>query len=293
MTVSGVLDLAGNEMAPTSWSFTTSELISNATLWDGAAPTNAESGGASPVEVGMKFQVIEDGYITGLRFYKGAGNTGVHVGHLWDEHGTPIAIATFTDESDTGWQQVNFRMPVPVSGNTTYIVSYYAPNGGYTVTDDYFGSAGHSNGAVRVLGTGVSGGGGVHYFGVGGAFPASYDGDANYWVDVVFANVPITVVEHSPGRIGNDLTSDGSISAVFSADIIESSLSFVVRDASNQIVQGTVEYDAVTNRVTFHPLNALAASSTYTATVSVVDIWGNAMTPFTWAFTVDDLVATA
>ena len=28
------------------------------------------------------------GYILGLRFYKGNGNTGTHVGHLWTTDGT-------------------------------------------------------------------------------------------------------------------------------------------------------------------------------------------------------------
>ena len=37
----------------------------------------------SAVELGVKFRSDVAGYITGIRFYKGAGNTGTHVGHLW------------------------------------------------------------------------------------------------------------------------------------------------------------------------------------------------------------------
>ena len=38
------------------------------------------------------------GYITGIRFYKGSGNTGTHVGHLWmaASTGTLTGTATFT-----------------------------------------------------------------------------------------------------------------------------------------------------------------------------------------------------
>ena len=31
----------------------------------------------------MKFRSSTNGFITGLRFYKGAQNTGTHIGHLW------------------------------------------------------------------------------------------------------------------------------------------------------------------------------------------------------------------
>ncbi len=47
-------------------------------------------------------------HVTGIRFYKSAANIGPHVGNLWDSTGTLLATATFTDESDSGWQQVTF-----------------------------------------------------------------------------------------------------------------------------------------------------------------------------------------
>ena len=51
------------------------------------------------IEVGVKFRVTQNGYITGFRFYKGAGNTGTHIGHLWSSTGTLLASATFTGNS--------------------------------------------------------------------------------------------------------------------------------------------------------------------------------------------------
>ena len=77
----------------------------------------------------MKFRTDVAGYITGVRFYKGTGNTGTHVGNLWTAGGTPLATATFTAETATGWQQVTFATPVAVAANTTYVASYHTTSG--------------------------------------------------------------------------------------------------------------------------------------------------------------------
>ena len=84
-----------------------------------------------PVELGVKFRADVSGFITGVRFYKGAGNTGTHIGSLWTSGGTLLAQATFSNETASGWQQVNFGAPVAVTANTVYVASYFAPNGGY------------------------------------------------------------------------------------------------------------------------------------------------------------------
>ena len=66
----------------------------------------------SPVELGVKFRSDVDRLRHRVRFYKGAGNTGTHVGHLWTATGTLLATATFAGETATGWQHVD----VPVAG---------------------------------------------------------------------------------------------------------------------------------------------------------------------------------
>ena len=80
---------------------------------------------------------------------QGIGNTGTHVGSLWSIGGTKLGSATFTGESASGWQQVNFATPVAVSANTTYVASYYAPNGRYSTTEGYFTYADHQRAAHR------------------------------------------------------------------------------------------------------------------------------------------------
>ena len=55
-------------------------------------PANPSSGDTGAVELGMKFQSDVAGFVTGVRFYKGAANTGTHTGNLWSADGTRLAI---------------------------------------------------------------------------------------------------------------------------------------------------------------------------------------------------------
>src|SRR5699024_10833110 len=55
-----------------------------------AAPSVPSQPDSSAVELGLRFRADSDGFITGLRFYKGASNTGVHVANLWTNAGTPL-----------------------------------------------------------------------------------------------------------------------------------------------------------------------------------------------------------
>ena len=89
----------------------------------------------------MEFTSDVSGSITALRFYKGAGNTGTHVGHIWSSSGTLLGTATLTNETATGWQQVNFNAPIPVTANAVYVASSFAPTGHYADTPSQFANA--------------------------------------------------------------------------------------------------------------------------------------------------------
>ena len=75
------------------------------------------------IEVGVKFRADVPGTITALRFYKRTSTTGSHIGHLWTRTGTLLAQATFTSETNSGWQQVALPSPVPIQAGTTYVAS--------------------------------------------------------------------------------------------------------------------------------------------------------------------------
>jgi hypothetical protein len=137
------------------------------------------------IEVGTKFRVDAPGRVTGVRFYKGTGNGGTHVGSVWRSDGALLGNVTFSGESATGWQQANFATPVDVVPGTTYIVSYYAPQGRYAVNGGYF-ATGVDNGVIHALASGVDGGNGVYRYGTGGGFPTGSFNAGNYWIDIVY-----------------------------------------------------------------------------------------------------------
>jgi hypothetical protein len=156
-------------------------------IWPGSAtPAVASDSETAATEVGVKFRATENGSITGIRFYKGAGNSGTHVGSLWSITGTRLGTVTFTGESATGWQQASFATPIPVTANTTYVASYHAPAGRYSINENYFTAAATTNGPLTALRSGTDGNNGVYRYGASG-FPDSSYRASNYWVDVVHA----------------------------------------------------------------------------------------------------------
>ena len=155
------------------------------TLWSSSAvPAIVDSGDPNAHELGVKFQSDTAGYITGIRFYKASANTGTHVGHLWTRTGTLLASATFTSETSSGWQQVTFATPVAIAANTTYVASYYGPNGHYSLNRPYFTSR-YDNAPLHALADGTDGPNGVYFYPATG-FPTYTYQQSNYWVDVVF-----------------------------------------------------------------------------------------------------------
>jgi len=161
------------------------------TIWPNTAtPTNPSDPDATPLELGVKFRANVTGYITGIRFYKGPTNTGTHVGSLWSRTGTLLGQATFTNETASGWQQVTFATPVAITANTTYVASYHTNVGHYAGDNNYFATAGVTNGPLTALATGTDGSNGVYRYSASSAFPNQTWQSSNYWVDVVFAPTP-------------------------------------------------------------------------------------------------------
>jgi hypothetical protein len=167
---------------PKTWTFTTAAAATcPCTLFAAAAvPTNVDAGDGSSVNLGVKFAAATAGYVTGVRFYKSAANTGTHTAALWAADGTQLATATFSGESASGWQTVSFSQPVAVTAGTTYVVSYSAPNGHYSADGAFFATA-YSNGVLSA----PAGANGVYLYG-GPGFPNSSYNSANYWVDPIF-----------------------------------------------------------------------------------------------------------
>ena len=148
-----------------------------------AAPDTLIVDDPNAVDLGVKFQASTNGTIDGIRFYKGSENTGVHTGDLWTTSGTLLASATFTNETASGWQQVNFSSPVSITAGTTYIASYETTVGEYSADGNYFTNA-LTNGPLTAPSNSSSGGNGVYAYGSSNPFPNNTFSAANYWVDV-------------------------------------------------------------------------------------------------------------
>ncbi len=299
----GVKDLAGNALATAKiWSFTTAAVDCPCTIWPSSSvPAVASYTDTDAVNVGVKFKSDLNGFITGIRFYKGAGNTGTHVGTLWTSGGAQLATAAFTGETASGWQQVNFATPVAVTANTVYVASYFAPNGGWARDAGYFATNGVDRPPLHALQDGVSGGNGVYAYGTGTVFPSSSYQSTNYWVDVVFTTgstdtTPPTVTATTPASGATGVSVTASVTASFSEAMDPATIgtsTFELRNPAGSLVPAAVTYNATSRVATLSPNSSLAAATTYTVTIKggatdprVKDLAGNALaTARTWSFT--------
>jgi len=288
---SGVQDNNGNSLTPFSSTFTTAVPASQAlSLWSsGTVPGTVTVNDPNAVEVGVKFESSVAGTITGIRFYKGPQNTGTHIGNLWDASGDLLATATFTNESETGWQQVSFAKPVQIQPNTEYIASYYTSVGYYSADNNYFTTA-YSNGPLTALADGTSGGNGVYMRGSSSSFPSNSWEASNYWVDVVFnpsTSVVPTVVSQTPAPGATSVSTGTTITATFNEAVTAGSIVFSLKDSNNNVVATTLSYNSSTNTATWTPTAALANNKTYTATISAAtDANNNSLAaPVSWSFT--------
>ena len=109
-----------------------------------------------------------------------------------------LAQATFTNETASGWQQVTFSSPVAVTAGTTYVVSYLAPKGHYSLTADGFTNQvnarsplrpGHRQRAQRQR---------VFIYAASSTFPTGTYNASNYLVDPVFTTT--SVARRADGR---------------------------------------------------------------------------------------------
>jgi uncharacterized protein DUF4082/Big-like domain-containing protein len=115
-----------NQESPVSTSETVVAGGAAPSLWpNNPTPSNVTVNDPNAVELGVKVQSSQAGGILGIRFYKGPQNTGTHVGSLWDSGGNLLGHVTFSGETASGWQQMNFATPINISANTTYIASYH------------------------------------------------------------------------------------------------------------------------------------------------------------------------
>ena len=274
-------------------------------VWAGSAtPANPLENDGDAVELGLKFRSDTNGFISGVRFYKGgAANGGTHVGHLWTSAGALLGSVTFASETASGWQQALFQNPIPVTANTTYVVSYFAPQGHYAADGNFFASSGVDNGPLHALSNAIANGNGVYQYGPTGGFPSNTYQSSNYWVDVVFTTTapgpdttPPTVTSFTPAAGGANVNVNANVTVTFNEAMNAATVNGTtveLRDPSNALVSSAVSYDAGSLTATLNPTASLSGGTTYTARVKggstdprVKDVAGNALAAnVTWTFT--------
>jgi len=283
-------------------SFTTAPApqITTSTIFAPAdMPHNPMANDQSSVELGLKFRSDKDGLIAGVRFYKGgAANGGQHMGRLWTIDGTLLGSVAFANETDSGWQQALFQTPIPIEANTTYVVSYSAPEGRYPEDHAYFESQGKDNGPLHAPRSADAGGNGV--IGPIGQFPNQTSMATNYWVDVAFIDSgtfapQIVSVMPAPGEF--NIATTIAPTATFSEPLDPASVSestVLLSDMANNPVPVITSYDASAFKITITPAAPLKQIQVYTVTIKggasaphITDATGTPLAyDYTWSFLV-------
>ncbi|MFC7275719.1 DUF4082 domain-containing protein [Paractinoplanes rhizophilus] len=261
----------------------------SASLFGARIPATPAASDSDATELGVKVIPQTDGFIKGVRFYKGAGNTGTHTGRLWSVDGDLLASGTFSDETSSGWQNLVFDNAVPVVAGTTYVASYTAPNGHFAADQWAFIYNSWQAPPLTAPRSQDSGGNGV--YGNAGHFPGNSYKATNYYVDVLFDSSTLTgpsVISVTPTPNAVYTATSTAATATFNKPVNASTIQFTMTANGGGTVAGATSYDAATKTATFTPGSALVADKKYTVSVTASDTNGNVMaSPQTWSFTTD------
>ncbi|HXI32311.1 MAG TPA: N,N-dimethylformamidase beta subunit family domain-containing protein, partial [Vicinamibacterales bacterium] len=249
-----------------------------------ATPTVPSAADSNAVELGVQFNSDIDGFITGIRFYKGTTNTGTHIGNLWSSNGIRLATAEFSSESTSGWQQVLFATPVSITANTVYVASYHTNVGSYSADGGYFATTGVDSPPLHALQSTSQRPNGLFSYGQS-QFPLNSFNATNYWVDVVFAP---SLSDSTPPQISSiKATTIDSARVTLSWKTDEPATSRVDYGTDPAILTASIDnlppgVTTVSNGtfVTQHtmPLTGLTPNTTYYYLITAIDHSGNATT---------------
>ena len=238
-------------------------LPSTSSLWTYAdKPVVSMAYERASVELGMTFETSVAGVVTGIRFYKGTFNGGVHTGSLWTSSGTLLATGTFVDESADGWQTLIFSTPIAIQAGQLYVASYHT-SGYYAADQDYFGQA-YANGPLSAP---VNAG--TYAYGDAGSFPGQAI-SSNYWVDVIFTSSTTNsspVAHDDMAEIGKN-TPLLLAAAQLLANDQDPDGDFLRISAVGNASHGTVAFNGTTNVVTFTPESDFIGTASFTYTAS-------------------------
>jgi hypothetical protein len=234
--------------------------VAGETLFTTQVPTIPGGNDGVDYELGTALQSDVPGYITGVRYWKAAGDTGLHTGKIWSNAGALLASVAFTNETDSGWQQQALAAPLAISANTTYIVSVNTAAQFYVAT-----AGGLASQIVNQDLSSVVGNNGV--FGSAGSFPSSTFGGNSYFRDVFFtpSSGLISLALNPTGVVGGS-SSTGTVTLSGPAPTGGATVT-LSSDTGSVTVPASVTVPTGAMGATFNLTSAAVASVT-TATIS-------------------------
>ena len=146
----------------------------------GMTPKTASTADPNAAELGVRFSASQAITVSGIRFYRGAQNTGKHVGHIWTRSGKVLRTVTFPRTTSVGWVEAKLAKPLHVKAGEQLIASYVAPRGHYA--SDVGGFAKRSTDGIVTYPRDA----GVYSYRVG-KVPHSVWGHSNYFVDISYS----------------------------------------------------------------------------------------------------------
>jgi len=195
-----------------------------------------------------------------------------------------IDAATLTTSTFVLRNPANAVVPATVSYNAGTSVATLTPSAALAGSTTYTATiAGGGTGVKDVAGNALA-----------GNFAWSF-------TTIVTDTTPPTVTGVTPANGATGVSRATAVTAAFSEAIDAATLttsSFALRNPANAVVTAAVSYNAGTRVATLTPAAALAAGTTYTATIAggsagVKDVAGNALAGnFVWSFTTTSTIVT-
>ena len=190
-----VKDVAGNALAANvTWTFTTAAAGatgcsgSTTSIWPAnPTPSVLTDSDTASVELGVKFRSSVNGFICGIRFYKGGSQYRYAYRQVVEQH-RPVAGECRVPERD-GIRLAAGQFCQPRGNHRQYHLRGVVPGAGghgiqRTATTSLRGVT--QFGTLSALSNAKAGGNGVYRYGSGG-FPTNTFQSTNYWVDVLFS----------------------------------------------------------------------------------------------------------
>lgn len=107
-------------------------------LPDKAVPRTLHHRAARPLELGMRFRTTAPSEAVAVQLYQAPRLAAARTATLWSPTGRALARVTFADRGSSGLRTARFAEPVRLLPGRTYVVSYTAPTGRFSVDRRYF-----------------------------------------------------------------------------------------------------------------------------------------------------------